>query len=424
MSSFRELSVQLAGHHVGRIIRGGGGAWEGSPDADYTFFYNSGTQEKLAVGILMPVYKGFYPGDGQLHPVFEMNLPEGRLREEIWRRFSKTVEEFDDLTMLGIVGSSVIGRLRFSTTGATSGESGSTLCNLQELITYSGSEDLLEDLLQRYAIHSGIAGEQPKVLVQDIDKSGLSDAAMCKLTGKDATHIIKAWDEKGEYPQLAANEYFCLQAARRSGLQTPTCDLSQNGRFLVVERFDLDQQTGEYLGFEDFCSLRGFSSRGKYKGSYEGIARMLEKILTGEALVAAQHDFFKIIVVCTMVRNGDAHSKNFGILYRNPAIEHRQLAPAFDIVTTKAYPRLRNDTPALTMGGEKIWPNRKMLLDFALNYCNLSQQKTARIMEQVCEAVHETQAELRHYALNHPEFQEVGHGMINNWEEGLASSRV
>jgi serine/threonine-protein kinase HipA len=37
---------------------------------------------------------------------------------------------------------------------------------------------------------------------------------------KGATHIVKMW-EANEYPQLAANEYFCLTVARKYGLDVP-----------------------------------------------------------------------------------------------------------------------------------------------------------------------------------------------------------
>ena len=36
-----------------------------------------------------------------------------------------------------------------------------------------------------------------------------------------------------------------------------------------------------------------------------------------------------------MVRNGDAHLKNFGVLYRS--CNEKRLAPMFDVVTTSIY---------------------------------------------------------------------------------------
>ena len=81
-----------------------------------------------------------------------------------------------------------------------------------------------------------------------------------------ATHIVKLWDEE-DFPELAANEYFCLQAAVRAGLSVPKFQLSDDGGALIVERFDfIDDQ---YIGFEDFCVLNALATADKYKGGYE-----------------------------------------------------------------------------------------------------------------------------------------------------------
>ncbi len=102
---------------------------------------------------------------------------------------------------------------------------------------------------------AGVSGVQLKVLVRDERAWSLSGDGRRSLTVRGATHIVKTW-EADEFPELAANEYFCLQVALRAGLPVPAHALSDNGRFLVVERFDLDE-TGRYLGFEDACVLQG-----------------------------------------------------------------------------------------------------------------------------------------------------------------------
>ena len=79
------------------------------------FSYNDNTTASLAVSLLMPVSESSYLSEREtmLHPVFDMNLPEGPLREALANMFSKTVPIFDDLALLDIVGRSLIGRLRF-----------------------------------------------------------------------------------------------------------------------------------------------------------------------------------------------------------------------------------------------------------------------------------------------------------------------
>src|SRR5258708_29520883 len=58
----------------------------------------------------MPVRPDQYDAMAGLLPIFEMNLPEGALKERLRMQFAKTIPEFDDLDLLSIVGSSQIGR--------------------------------------------------------------------------------------------------------------------------------------------------------------------------------------------------------------------------------------------------------------------------------------------------------------------------
>jgi serine/threonine protein kinase HipA of HipAB toxin-antitoxin module len=76
------------------------------------------------------------------------------------------------------------------------------------------------------------------------------------------THIIKSFDPQ-EYPELAANEYFCLRAAHHAGLPTPMVGLSDDRRILVVERFDRSAD-GTCLSSEDSCVLSGLPAHDSY----------------------------------------------------------------------------------------------------------------------------------------------------------------
>jgi serine/threonine-protein kinase HipA len=60
---------------------------------------------------------------------------------------------------------------------------------------------------------------------------------------RSATHIIKFWNQD-EYPELAANEFFCLTVAQKLGMQVPSFQMSDDGGALVIERFDLKPQGG------------------------------------------------------------------------------------------------------------------------------------------------------------------------------------
>ncbi|MNE19603.1 hypothetical protein D3C80_1126910 [compost metagenome] len=291
------LHISVSGTSVGTLGRS-------QSRVDSVFTYGEDAQEENAVSLTMPVRLESYTWERGVPPVFEMNLPEGALREELVRRFSKAVRGFDDFAMLAITGPHQLGRL-----GITEGQGASDRppeTSLADLLVHDGAQGLFDDLLHTYGQYSGVSGVQPKVLVRD------SATTIDRLTHRGATHLVKTFRPQ-EYPELAANEYFCMRAALHSGLEVPGFELSERGKFLVVERFDLNGQG--YLGFEDFCVLNAWPSRAKYDGSYEGVAKQIKAFVSPALLNQALESFFKTVALSSGLKNGDAHLKNFGVLY-------------------------------------------------------------------------------------------------------------
>jgi serine/threonine-protein kinase HipA len=60
----------------------------------------------------MPVRLASWDVSIGLAPIFEMNLPEGVLRERLRLAFAKATGWFDDFDLLAIVGRSQVGRIR------------------------------------------------------------------------------------------------------------------------------------------------------------------------------------------------------------------------------------------------------------------------------------------------------------------------
>jgi len=161
------------------------------------FGYREGAKPENAVSLTMPVRADQYDSMAGLLPLFEMNLPEGALRERLRLQFAKTIPEFDDLDLLQIVGTSQIGRLRYSLQDRVNDEVPTQ--DLSEILTYQGGTDLFAHLLERFAIYSGISGMQPKVLVREVKAPG-------KITHRGATHIVKSFDSKDAWRQLGARD--------------------------------------------------------------------------------------------------------------------------------------------------------------------------------------------------------------------------
>jgi serine/threonine-protein kinase HipA len=271
------------------------------------------------------------------------------------------------------------------------------------MLVYPDSRELFQELVARYALRSGISGIQPKVMLEVAERATLSSAGF----------IVKSWGT--DFPQLAANEYFCMTAAKRAGLPVPEFHLSRNGGLLLLRRFDLAPEGGT-IGFEDMCSLQALGTAQKYSGSYERVARSLRDFVSSDHLPAAREQFFATLVLSVMIRNGDGHLKNFGVLYPNPSGVVR-LAPVYDLVTTTAY--IKNDGPALSIGGTKKWWPRKVLERFAVSHLSLPVSKVIDTIERMAEAVTETRTGISSYLKDHPEFSVIGERMLVAWNEGV-----
>jgi serine/threonine-protein kinase HipA len=375
-------------------------------DDAFLFGYADDCRDEDAVSLTMPVVRDQYDSMNGLLPIFEMNLPEGALLERLRMQFAKLIPNFDSLDLLGIVGQSQIGRLRYAASGAVPAAVPEQ--NLSALLTYAGAEDLFADLLRRYAEHSGISGIQPKVLVRE---GGVPP----RLSHRAATHIVKSFDPR-EYPELAANEFFCTRAARHAGITVPTLRLSDNRRILVAERFDL-RPDGSYLGCEDFCVLNGLRAHGRYTGSYEGIAERIAQFVSLENQREAFEQFFVTIALSCAIGNGDAHLKNFAVLYENPQTPVR-LAPSYDLVCTTLYQA--RDVLALTLAESKTFPDRKRLMAFARTACNLKAATTIGLLNRVVAGVKRAIKDVRGYAKRHPDFAPTGARLVAAFESGTA----
>lgn len=401
----RPLPVRVGKQQVGNIGRSNANPRGSS----YRYLEDVPMQD--AISLMMPVRWDSYEWPESVHPLFQMHMPEGLLRAELLNMFSKTVRGFDDIDLLGIVGPHQLGRV---SAGHLDSEQLPDI-SVDDLLVHDSTRGLFEDLLQRYARYSGVSGVQPKVLIRD-DAENVID----RLTHRGATHIVKSWREE-DYPELAANEYFCMRAAAYSGLQVPKIQLSANGKLLIVDRFDVGADG--YLGFEDLCVLNGWAPVRKYDGSYEGCARQLSAYLSPECLRDGLESLFLTVAVSVGVRNGDAHLKNFGVMYHDCAdTSGVWMAPAYDIVSTTPYKP--QDTMALLMAGSKNWPKHKLLVEFGRRSCQLGEGRCKDLLEQVADGMSKARGELLEHIRHQASFEKVGSRMLSEWNRGVARSLI
>jgi serine/threonine-protein kinase HipA len=384
-----------------------------------TFAYLADAAPAREVSLTMPLRLESWSVPFGLLPVFEMNLPEGALRERLRLAFAKATGTFDEFDLLSIVGRSQVGRIRFTGDKERLHEE-VPFQSVDEILERRRGGDLFRYLLEKFASFSGISGVQPKILVRDEKAFAEMQHTGHRLSQshKGATHIVKLW-EANEYPQLAANEYFCLTVARKYGLDVPPYRLAENGMALVVDRFDL-RMDGTYCGFEDFCVLNARRTDEKYRGSYEtSVMKRFGQFANSTHVGEDMEKLFALLALNCALRNGDAHLKNFGIVYDDVQGEAR-LAPVYDLVTTTVY--LPKDSMALTVNGTTKWPSTKELQRLGETRMGGTPARVRDILKRIEAAIADTSKELQAYMKAHTEFMEIGNRMLQQWEEGVALS--
>ena len=398
----KRLNVAVAGAPGGTLAR----------EDQYVFTYASDRPDQSEASLLMPPRQTVWT-DGDLFPVMDMNLPEGYLFQRIIEVFPKRA--LSKMHLLALMGDNGIGRLGYSADSAEPRER--VLVSREELLASAAGSEAFTRLVDAYlATSAGISGVQPKIMAPSRASIPIPDL------------IVKSAGP--QYPGLAANEYICLLAALRAGIEVPRFDLSVGGDILVIDRFDIGEH-GLRLGFEDIAALMAlrvhdrFSAR-KYHGSYESVAEVI-RLLSARPAEDLRR-FFAQLVLCVCVRNGDAHLKNFGMLYTGHA--DVRLAPMFDVVTTTIYKYERpggfedvDRTLALKLRrgrkqASRAYPTTDELLAFGREVCGVMhpQDVVLRIAQAMGEALQEAEADPR---IPPGLAQQMG----EQWQAGLAYAR-
>lgn len=363
--------------------------------SQYAFNY---TDIHSPISLIMPCRKSTYLWRHKLHPIFDMNIPEGYLFEVFKNLLSKEYGYVDDFLIFSYLSSNIQGRLCYKSPIKEHHFGSIDIKSVLE----NDNEDTFSKVLTAFLHKNSISGVQPKTFALLEDK--------ILLTTKE--YIIKTWGS--EYPELALNEYFCLKAVEKAGVLIPNILLSENNKFLLVERFNYNKSTHEYLGFEEILVLQGKNRDEKYSGSYESIAKVLYTVTTNKT--QSMISFYKTLVMNYLLKNGDAHLKNFAILY-DKDISEIYYSPAYDVVNTCVY--IHKDRPALTLFGKKSWAGKKELIKFGILHCFFSETDSNCYYEECISALKESINDLKTYIVQNKNFVDIGSKMITTWEYSL-----
>jgi serine/threonine-protein kinase HipA len=303
------------------------------------------TQKHPPLSVAMPVREEPWP-DAVSFPFFENLLPEGRVRQLLANRLHTADNNFSRL--LHETGGEVAGAISIVPHDHALNRS-----NTPNALTPALSERELGVVLKQIetqpflqgnntGMRLSLAGAQNKLPVVIDAQNGIH-----LPDNQTSTHIIKP--PSAYFPSLVENEFFCMRAAARAGLNVPAVKLQNfimaDGRqqdCYVIERYDRITNHGKTLRLhqEDMCQVLSVPSPQKYVQdggpSFAQVFAMLRKHSRPPAL--HQQELIRRILFNMLIGNQDAHGKNFALLHLENGIV---LAPAYDIVSTLVYPELQ-----------------------------------------------------------------------------------
>lgn len=161
--------------------------------------------------------------------------------------------------------------------------------------------------------------------------------------GEGGDWIIKLPDPT--YPAVPLNEFAMMTLARESGIDVPEMKLVDRDQIeslpedvwhrgertaYAVRRFDRAADR-TLIHIEDLAQVRGFYPEDKYSGTFETVAALVYR----RRDTAALREFTRRLAFNILIANGDAHLKNWSLIYKNPQVP--TLAPAYDLVATSVY---------------------------------------------------------------------------------------
>lgn len=199
-----------------------------------------------------------------------------------------------------------------------------------------------------------LAGVQLKLSALE-DRRGLTVPA----SGQGGSWIVKL--PLPHHPELPTVEHSILSWAAESGFDVPENRIVRveeinelpvdwpvrSGEALAVRRFDRAPGSRR-IHQEDFAQILNVypNPAGKYRSANHEVLGRIILALTG---IDGFIDYVRRVVFMVLSGNGDAHLKNWAVLY--PDGRSARLTPLYDQVFTRAF--LPDDALALNLGGER-----------------------------------------------------------------------
>jgi serine/threonine-protein kinase HipA len=402
-----KLDVHVRGRPVATLYR---------ERDEYVLSYKPHATPEDFVSLAMPVREASWRWPRDLHPFFRQNLPEGYLLNVIREEFGPLLDG-TDLSLLAVIGGMGIGRVTVTPEGVAPG---TTLEPLQvdALLTADNTSEHFASLVRKYA-RAAISGAVPKFIAPEME-AATKQQPVGKSTLRTSRHIIKGSDDNTPY--LGFNEFYSMRVLQTLDVaKVATTRMSDDGRVLIVDRFDVDENGEPVYGVEDICGLLGLPPHEKYNTTTEKVLHTARAYLPRAVVRPALEQFGWQLLINYVVRNADCHAKNIALYYRN--LDDVMFTPVYDVVTTQAYPRYASNPPGLSLEGRKTWAPGKTLEKFFNTRLGIAPRDYANMVERLCESATSVGNEMIAAAKNETRWHGTARQMLHAWNDGIESLR-
>ncbi len=243
------------------------------------------------------------------------------------------------------------------------------------------SEEDLEPLAKKVIqSQTAVTGVQAKLSLHITGHPGGGNERRFTIVGLWGGYLLKpptAW-----YPQLPEVEDVTMHLAQLAKIKTAPHSLIrlQSGNLAFVTK-RIDRTKNGKLAMEDMCQLTERLTEDKYHGSYEQIAKTIQRHSVTPGLDVV--NFFELVLFSFLTGNADMHLKNFSLL-EQPGLG-MVLSPAYDLVNTALVHPADEEEMALTLNGRKKKLTKQ---DFvaAMNTLKLEEKQQEMIFNKMAKA--------------------------------------
>ncbi len=210
-------------------------------------------------------------------------------------------------------------------------------------------ENKMEELAEKVIrTQTTVTGVQPKLSLHLASPEHPGNPKRFTIVGLWGGYILKP--PTPNYPNLPETEDLTMHLAESARINVVPHSLIrlQSGNLAYLTR-RIDRVKDQKLHMEDFCQLTGRLTEDKYQGSYEQIARTIQKFSSAPGLDVV--NFFELVLFSFLTGNADMHLKNFSLIHYPD--KGNVLSPAYDLVATKLVNPADTEELALTLNGKK-----------------------------------------------------------------------